>query len=140
MCTDENSPQQIVSLTIDHVETESHCLGLAHEFHKRECVGVVTKVWGFAHLTMQEFTGAVFLRSTSWTDQCMIVRFIAVIDDNFSLYRMVVRFLCGLLSERSAAVLTILYKKLKPQIITDLPICTHLGYDGLNDPYCLCLT
>ena len=33
-----------VSLTIDHVETESHCLGLAHEFHKREAVGVVTKV------------------------------------------------------------------------------------------------
>ena len=54
-----------VSLTIDHVETESHCLGLAHEFHKREAVGIVTKVWGFAHLTMQEFTSAVFLRSTS---------------------------------------------------------------------------
>ena len=34
-----------VPLTIEHVETESHCLGLAHEFYKREAVGIVTKVW-----------------------------------------------------------------------------------------------
>ena len=53
-----------VSHAIYHVETESHCIGLAHEFHKKEAVGLVTKVWRFAHLTMQEFTSALFLRST----------------------------------------------------------------------------
>ena len=118
-----------VSLTIDHVETESHCLGLAHEFHKREAVGVVTKVWGFAHLTMQEFTSAVFLRSTSWTDQCMSIRFVADSDEHFSIFRMVVRFLCGLITVRSAAILTILYRKLIPQTIQELPMCYQLGYE-----------
>ena len=117
-----------VSLTIDHVETESHCLGLAHEFHKREGVGVVTKVWGFAHLTMQEFTSAVFLRSTSWTDQCMSIRFVADSDEHFSIFRMVVRFLCGLITERSAAILTILFRKLTPQTIQDLPMYYQLEY------------
>ena len=121
-----------VSLTIDHVETESHCLGLAHEFHMREEVGVVTKVWRFAHLTMQEFTSAVFLRSTSWTDQCTSIRFMADTDEHFFVFGMVLRFLCGLLSERSAAILTILYKKLTPDTIQALPISTHLGYDGFK--------
>ena len=118
-----------VSLTIDHVETESHCLGLAHEFHKREAVGVVTKVWGFAHLTMQEFTSAVFLRSTSWTDQCMSVRFVADSDEHFSIFRMVVRFLCGLITERSAAILTVLYRKLMPQTIQEIPMYYQLEYE-----------
>ena len=118
-----------VSLTIDHVETESHCLGLAHEFHKREAVGVVTKVWGFAHLTMQEFTSAVFLRSTRWTDQCMSIRFVADSDEHFSIFRMVVRFLCGLITERSAAILTILYRKLIPQTMQELPMYYQLAYE-----------
>ena len=118
-----------VYLTIDHVETESHCLGLAHEFHKREAVGVVTNVWGFAHLTMQEFTSAVFLRSTSWTDQCMSIRFVADSDEHLSIFRMVVRFLCGLITERSAAILTVLYRKLIPQTIQELPMCHQLEYE-----------
>ena len=118
-----------VSLTIDHVETESHCLGLAHEFHKREAVGVVTKVWGFAHLTMQEFTSAVYLRSTTWTDQCMSIRFVADSDEHFSIFRMVVRFLCGLITERSAAILTVLYRKLIHETIQDLPTYYQLGYE-----------
>ena len=118
-----------VSLTINHVETESHCLGLAHEFHKKEAVGVVTKVWGFAHLTMQELTSAVFLRSTSWTDQCMSIRFVADSDEHFSTFRMVVRFLCGLIIERSAAILTILYRQLIPQTIQELPMYQQLGYE-----------
>ena len=121
-----------VSLTIDHVETESHCLGLAHEYHKREAVGVVTKVWEFAHLTMQEFTSAVFLRSTSWTDQCMSIRFVADSDEHFSIFRMVVRFLCGLITERSAAILTVLYRKLIPQTIQDLPMYHQLEYEDIS--------
>ena len=121
-----------VSLTIDHVETESHCLGLAHEFHKREAVGIVTKVWGFAHLTMQEFTSAVYLRSTSWTDQCMSIRFVADSDEHFSIFRMVLRFLCGLITERSAAILTVLYRKLMPQTIQDLPIYYQLEYEDIS--------
>ena len=121
-----------VSLAIDHVETESHCLGLAHEFHKREAVGIVTKVWGFAHLTMQEFTSAIFLRSTSWTDQCMSIRFVADSDEHFSIFRMVVRFLCGLITERSAAILTVLYRKLIPRTIQELPMYHQLDYEDIS--------
>ena len=121
-----------VSLTIDHVETESHCLGLAHEFHKREAVGIVTKVWGFAHSTMQEFTSAVFLRSTSWTNQCMSIRFVADSDEHFSIFRMVVRFLCGLITERSAAILTVLFRKLMPQTKQELPMYHQLEYGDIS--------
>ena len=121
-----------VTLTIDHVDTESHCLGLAHEFYKSEAVGIVTKVWGFAHLTMQEFTSAVFLRSTSWTDQCMSIRFVADSDEHFSIFRMVVRFLCGLITERSAAILTVLYRKLMPQTMQELTMCHQLEYEDVS--------
>ena len=40
-----------VTMTINHVEIECHCLGLAHEFHTKEYIGPVKKVWAFAHLT-----------------------------------------------------------------------------------------
>ena len=46
-------------------------------FHTKESEGIVKKVWAFADLTMQEFSSAIFLHSTSWTDQCMSARYIA---------------------------------------------------------------
>ena len=118
-----------VTITVDHVEIESYCLGLVHEYYKRESVGIITKVWAFAHLTMQEFTSAIFLSSTTWTDQCISVRYMANSDEGLSLFRMVIRFLCGLLSERSAAVLTILYKLLTRHTIQDIPMYNLLRYD-----------
>ena len=118
-----------VSISIDEVEKESHCLGLAHEYHKKEAVGTVKKVWAFAHLTMQEFIGAIFLNSTSWTHQCLSVRYIADSNENFSQFMMVVRFLCGLLCEKSAAVLTILYRLSTRQTIQDLPMYYLLRYE-----------
>ena len=48
---------------------------------------------------------------------------------------MVVRFLCGLITERSAAILTILYRKLIPQTIQELPMCYQLEYEDSLSEY-----
>ena len=118
-----------VPMIIDYVEVECHCLGLAHEFYTKDSAGSVKKVWAFAHLTMQEFISAIFLKSTSWTDQCLSVRYIADSNEHFSVFRMVVRFLCGLLANQSAALLTILCRKLFPDTTEDLPIYHQIGFD-----------
>ena len=118
-----------VSMTIDYIEVECHCLGLAHEFYTKDSAGSVKKVWAFAHLTMQEFTSAIFLKSTSWTDQCLSVRYIADSNEHFSVFRMVVRFLCGLLANQSAALLTILCRKLFPDTTEDIPMYYQLESD-----------
>ena len=52
---------------------------------------------------------------------------------NFSLFRMVVRFLCGLQSDKAAAVLSIIYRYLTPQPIQliDMPMSYQLKYEPL---------
>ena len=93
-------------------------------------MGVVTKVWSFAHLTMQEFIGAFWLSECSWGDQCCSVRYIVNSSDNFNLFRMMVRFLCGLLSDSGLRVLYILYKyhPNTPVAMTSMPMCYQFNY------------
>ena len=127
LASEENVP-----LYLGQEEYASHCLGLAHEHYKKESVGLITKVWTFAHLTMQEFTASLWLSNTPWTEQCLSIRYISHSNSNFSLFRMLVRFLCGLLTNRSAAVLTIMYRHLIPQPIQliGIPISYQLEYTG----------
>ena len=132
--------EENVPLIIGQEEYPSSCLGLAHEHYRSTSVGLVTKVWTFAHLTMQEFTAAHWLSNTTWTEQCYSIRYISHSSDNFSLFRMVVRFLCGLLRERAAAVLTIMHRHLAPQPIKliDMPMSYQLRYTslyGMSDWY-----
>ena len=126
--------EETVPLIIGEEEYTGHCLGLAHEHYKRESVGLIKKVWTFPHLTMQEFTAALWLDSSPWTEQCFSIRYISHSSANFSLFRMVVRFLCGLLRDKSAAVLSILYRYLTPQTIqlNDIPMCYQLRYERLD--------
>ena len=125
--------EENVPLIMGQEEYPSSCLGLAHEHYRSTSVGLVTKVWTFAHLTMQEFTAAHWLSNTTWTEQCYSIRYISHSSDNFSLFRMVVIFLCGLLRERAAAVLTIMHRHLTPQPIklNDMPISYQLKYTGI---------
>ena len=125
--------EETVPLIIGEEEYTGHCLGLAHEHYKRESVGLIKKVWTFPHLTMQEFTAALWLDSSPWTEQCFSIRYISHSSANFSLFRMVVRFLCGLLRDKSAAVLSILYRYLTPQMIQliDIPMYYQLRYEYL---------
>ena len=115
---------ETVPLIVGKDEYPSNCLGLAHEHYKQEAVGLIKKVWTFAHLTMQEFAAAHWLSNNTWTKQCASIRYISHSRANFSLFRMLVRFLCGILSDRSAAVLSIMYRYLTPQPtqLIDMPL------------------
>ena len=128
LASEENVP-----LTIGQEEYACQCLGLAHEHYRKESIGLMKKVWTFVHLTMQEFVSALWLEHTTWTEQCYSVRYISNSMTNFSLFRMVVRFLCGLLSDKAAVILSIIYRYLTPQPIQliDMPMIYQLKYDDL---------
>ena len=125
--------EENVTLNLEQEEYTCQCLGLAHEHYRKESVGLMKQVWTFVHLTMQEFVSALYLEHTTWTEQCYSVRYISHSEANFSLFRMVVRFLCGLLSDKAAALLSILYKYLTPQPIQliDMPMSYQLKYSDL---------
>ena len=125
LASEENVP-----LIMGQEEYACQCLGLAHEHYRKESIGLMKKVWTFVHLTMQEFVSALWLEHTTWTEQCYSVRYISNSMTNFSLFRMVVRFLCGLLSDKAAAVLSIIYRYLTPQPIQliDMPMTYQLKY------------
>ena len=120
----ELTSSETVPLGIDREER-------MNEHYMVESVGIIEQVWTFPHLTMQEFVSVLFLDSTRWTQQCYSVRYISHSTDNFSLFKMVVRFLCGLLSDESAAILSILYRYLtpSPRVMSDLPTNYQLGFD-----------
>ena len=128
LASEENVP-----LIMGQEEYACQCLGLAHEHYRKESIGLMKEVWTFVHLTMQEFVSALWLEHTTWTEQCYSVRYISNSMTNFSLFRMVVRFLCGLLSDKAAAILSIIYRYLTPQPIQliDMPMSYQLKYEPL---------
>ena len=102
-----------VLLKVDKVEKSCQCLGLAEEHVRKDDLGRMSRVWSFAHLTIQEFVSAIWLSVSSRGDQCLSTRYIVSSNANFSIFRMVFRFLCGLLSSDSVfPVHYILYKYL----------------------------
>ena len=119
-----------MTLLVDKKLKECQCLGLVIEHLQKDSMGVVTKVWSFAHLTMQEFIGAFWLSKCSWGDQCASVRYIVNSNDMFNLFRMVLRFLCGLLCDSGLRVLYILYKYYPntPVTMIDMPIRHQFAY------------
>ena len=128
LASEENVP-----LIMGQEEYACQCLGMAHEHYRKESIGLLKKVWTFVHLTMQEFVSALWLEHTTWTEQCYSVRYISNSMTNFSLFRMIVRFLCGLLSDKAAAVLSIIYRYLTPQPIQliYMPMSYQLKYENL---------
>ena len=126
--------EESVPLIMGHEEYACQCLGLAHEHYRKESIGLLKKVWTFVHLTMQEFVSALWLEHTTWTKQCYSVRYISNSMTNFSLFRMVVRFLCGLLSDKAAAILSIIYRylTLQPIQLIDMPVCYQLKFSNTD--------
>ena len=127
--------EENVSLIMGQEEFSNYsCLGLAHEHHRKESVGLITKVWTFVNLAMQEFIAALWLSKTHWTDQCLSARYISHSNENFYLFKKVLRFLCGMLGDRSAAILTVLFhtfQRTQPIEMIDLPMTYQLKYEDL---------
>ena len=121
-----------ILLRVEKEEKSCQCLGLAEEHLKKDELGGITRVWSYAHLTLQEFVGAVWLRMCSWGDQCLSTRYIVHSKSNFSMFRMVVRFLCGMLSNSAIRVLFILYKyylRPSPMPMQEMPMCFQFNFD-----------
>ena len=136
MANRDLASEENVPLIIGQEEYPSNCLGLAHEHYKKEAVGLIKKVWTFAHLTMQEFTAANWMSNNTWTEQCYSIRYISDSNDNFSLFRMVVRFLYGIISDKSAAILSIMHRYLTPKPIemTNMPMRYQMGIKEYDSP------
>ena len=119
-----------ILLNVDGVDQACQCLGLAEEHIKKLPHGKVVRVWCFSHLTIEEFVGANWLRNCSWRDQCLSTRYIVNSDDNFSVFKMVVRFLCGLLCAEADLILSILFKFLPttPISMLHIPMLCQLNY------------
>ena len=129
----ELTSEEKVPLIIDQEDYPSQCLGLVHEHYRSNSVGLITKVWTFVHLTMQEFVSAHWLSNTTWTNQCLSIRYISHSADNFSLFKMVTRFLCGLVTEKAAVLLVIMYRHLTPRPIPliGMPMTYQLKYSEI---------
>ena len=112
--TRELTSSKDILLKVDKREKRCQCLGLAQEYFKRDQEGVIIRVWSFAHLTIQEFVGAVWLKMSSFGDQCLSTRYIVHSKEFFAIFKMVIRFVCGLLLDNSRHVLHVLYKYLPP--------------------------
>ena len=126
--------EERVPLFIDDIEYTSNCLGLIHEHYKEETNASIQKVWTFVNLTLQEFIAALWQSNTHWTDQCLSARFISHSNENFYLFKKVLRFLCGMLVDKSAAILTVLFYsfyRTEPKEMIDLPMTYQLKYEDL---------
>ena len=99
-----------ILLKIGKVEKPCYCLGLAEEHIKKDTFGRFIRVWSFCHLTIQEFVGATWLSLCSWGDQCLSTRYIVNSESSFAVFKMSIRFLCGLLSNKANRVMFILFK------------------------------
>ena len=109
----------------------SEWLGLANVHIKEKTPGVWIKVWSFSHLTMQEFVSALWLSNSKWFTICLISRYVVSTMEVFSMFKMVLRFVCGLLGEEALNLINIVFKyQLIPPIeFRDQPVFQQLCYD-----------
>ena len=119
-----------VTLCLGEKEFLCERLGLMQEhFVVDKLVGRV-KVWVYAHLTLQEFVSSMWLSYQEWTEQVMITLYLVSSDELFYMFKMVIRFVCGILCDKATAMIAILCNKLFPRTIQQIPMFYQLGYDS----------
>ena len=125
-----SSREDDISITIDERKYPTERLGLMEMCVKIK-LGQRVNVWSFPHLTLQEYMAAMFLSNKKWYNQCVITRFIVSSEEVFNMYRMVVRFVCGILTNRAACLIPIICRNLliDTMEISHLPISLQLCFD-----------
>ena len=119
-----------IAIRVDSNEYKTERLGLMQVQVKLLKSGHRVNVWTFAHLTLQEYMAAVYLSHKTWVMQCVMIRFIVSTEEVFAIYKMVVRFICGLLSERAACLIPIICRNIIPDTMSliGFPMVHQLGY------------
>ena len=128
--------EEDISIRVDSSDYKTERLGLMQVQVKLSKLVHRVNVWTFAHLTLQEYMAAVYFSNKTWVMQCVMIRFIVSSEEVFPTYKMVVRFLCGLLSDRAACLIPIICRNIIPDTLSliGMPIIHQLGYlDNIMD-------
>ena len=122
--------EEDISIRVDASNYKTERLGLMQVQVRVSQLGQRVNVWTFAHLTLQEYMAAVSLSNKKWHQQCIITRYIVSSEEMVAMYKMVVRFLCGLLSDRAACLIPILCRHLIPDTMSmdGIPMVHQLDY------------
>ena len=122
--------EEDISIRVDASNYKTERLGLMQVQVRVSQLGQRVNVWTFAHLTLQEYMAAVSLSSKKWHQQCIITRYIVSSEEMVAMYQMVVRFVCGLLSDRAACLIPILCRHIIPDTMSmdGIPMVHQLYY------------
>ena len=128
---DLNSDKSIL-LKIGDTKVNSERLGLMQAHMKMGRYGNRVKVWTFQHLTIQEFMAAYSICANSWTNQCFIFRYITSSVQYLSMYKMVIRFVSGILKHNAGRLTPILCRHTlpKPMSFSDVPVIHKLCFES----------
>ena len=125
-----NCREEDISIRVDASNYKTERLGLMQVQVRVSQLGQRVNVWTFAHLTLQEYMAAVSLSNKKWHQQCIITRYIVSSEEMVAMYQMVVRFVCGLLSDRAACLIPILCRHIIPDTMAmdGIPMVHQLCY------------
>ena len=122
--------EKYIPLVIENEVYRSERLGLMQAHVKVVSFGVRVKVWTFQHLTIQEYMAAVSICGNSWTNQCFIIRYFTTSAKYLSMYKMVVRFIAGILMKDAGYITPVLCRHALPVPLQlhDAPMFYQLYY------------
>ena len=101
---------KMIPLELGGRKFNSDWLGLVNVQIKLDPSGKEIKEWSFSHLTMQEYVSAQWLSSIKWFEICLITRYVVSSTETFSTFKMVLRFVCGILGPDAQNTIYIAFK------------------------------
>ena len=101
---------KIIPLILGEKKFNSDWLGLVNVQIKLDPSGKEIKEWSFSHLTMQEYVSAQWLSSIKWFEICLITRYVVSSTEMFTTFKMILRFVCGILSKDAQNTIYIAFK------------------------------
>ena len=127
----ELTSDKSIPLKLEDKSHDCERLGLMHAHIKVDNFGVRVKVWTFQHLTIQEYMAAVSICNNLWRNQCYIVRYFTTSSKLLDMYRMVVRFVGGILMKDAGFITPVLCRHVLPNPLPlhDAPMYYQLYYD-----------